>query len=100
MRKETKMKIRKTVNDYIKMFPEEYRLDIEEIKVKRANLQQRTAEIKKVHAIKRELYAIGVLLDTMFIQKLSLEELKELEDKEGARWFAKEFPQFRVTENI
>lgn len=94
------MKIRRTVNDYIKMFPEEYRLDIEEIKVKRANLHQRTAEMKKTHAIKRELYSIGILLDTMMIQKLDLEELKELEDKEGARWFAKEFEQFRVTDKI
>jgi hypothetical protein len=82
------------------MFPEEYRLDIEEIKVKRANLLQRTAEMKQTHAITRELYAIGTLLDTMLIQRLDLEELKELESKEGGRWFAREFEQFRVTDKI
>jgi hypothetical protein len=79
------------------MFPEDYKLDLEEIESIRANLKTQFAEVQKTHAIKRALYTVGTKLDAMFLKSLSAEELNELSSLEGGRWFAKEFPQFALT---
>ena len=94
------MKIRTAVLDYMKMFPEDYRLDIEEIKLVRERLDTEMAELKKTHAIKRALYVIGTRLDAMIQLKLDSKEKLELSSKEGGRWFANEFSQFRLTKNV
>lgn len=100
MKKITQMKISTAVADYKKMFPEDYRLDLEEIKWKRDNLKSRMAEIKGTHAVQRELFAIGTKLDTMINLKLTDEEKADLSTKESARWFTKTFPEFKITDEI
>lgn len=95
------MKIRTCVLDYQKMFPDEYKLDLAEIKWKRDNLETRMAEIKGSYAVERELFAIGTKLLAMLELKLTKEEQKWLfRTKEGGRWFAREFKQFRVTQEV
>ena len=91
------MKIHQIVRDYREMFPEEYELDIKAIEEDRVNLKTKFAEVQKTHAIKRALYSIGTKLDAMFLQALTRDEQKELSTVEGGRWFAKEFPQFSLT---
>jgi hypothetical protein len=97
MKKLTKMKIHRIVNDYREMFPEEYELDLKAIEEDRVNLKTKFAEVEKTHAIKRALFSVGIKLDAMFMQALSVDEQKELSTVEGGRWFAKEFPQFSLT---
>lgn len=95
----TKMKIRTAVTDYKKMFPHDYANLMKAIEEQRLNLKDDMAEIEG-HAIKRALFTISEILSTMIAKKLDNEESLFFKSKEGSRWFAKEFSQFRITKEI
>lgn len=95
----TKMKIRTAVADYQKMFPEDYKQVLMAIKLQRENLKTDMAEIEG-HAIKRALFTISEKLSSMIGLKLDNEELLHFKTLEGGRWFAKEFPQYRISKSV
>lgn len=96
----TKMKIRTAVADYQKLFPRDYELLIATINQQRENLANEMAEIKGTHAIQRGLFTISEKLSGMIAMKLTQEEALSFSQKDNARWFAKEFPQFAITKEI
>lgn len=95
-----KMRIRTAVADYFKMFPEDWEECKTEIQIQKQNLDTEFAELKGTHAITRALYTIPEKLSVMIAKKLSVDEAQEMSVKENARWFATEFPMFRITKDI
>ena len=93
------MKVRTAVADYMKMFPEEYRDLLKAIEVQKQNLKTDMAELEG-QAIKRALFTISETLSIMIGKKLTQEEQDFFKSLEGGRWFAKEFPQFKITRNV
>lgn len=101
MKKETQAKVKDTVAQYISMFPEEYEALVAQVANDRNNLKNDLAEFEKSNALKRALYTISETLSTMIFNRLDADELKEWSNnKESARWFAREYPQFRITKEI
>lgn len=86
--------------DYQRMFPEEYQQFLVMIQSQRENLKTEYAELEGVHAIKRGLFSIPEKLSSMIGMKLSEPERQMFKEKENARWFAKEFPQYSLTKEV
>lgn len=85
------------VKDYFEMFPEDWKESKLEIDIMRQNLDNEFAALKQTHAITRALYTIPEKLSAMIAKKLTSEEIALFTEKEHARWFANEFPQFRIS---
>lgn len=100
MNPKTKMKVRMAVKDYQKMFPDEYRDLLIVIEDQRQKLDNEMADLKSNHAVKRGLFTVSEKLSTMIALKLSEEERVAFKEQENSRWFAHEFPQFRLTKNV
>lgn len=81
-------------------FPDDWRECQFEINYQRQNLENDMAEIKGRHAVKRALFSIPEKLSSMIALKLSEHEMAIFKEKENARWFAKEFPQFAITKEV
>lgn len=99
MKIKTKAKIKAIVESYIKLFPEEFDLLKKFLRERRELLENEFGQMK-TEMLKRILYEIPENLDVMFQDKLSVAELEELKTLEGGRWFAKNFPDFRITKKI
>jgi hypothetical protein len=93
------MKIRTAVADYQKMFPEEYKDLLKVIKAQKENLKEDMAEVEG-HHIKRALFTVSEKLSVMIGKKLDTQEMEFFKSTEGARWFAKEFSQFRISKHV
>lgn len=94
------MKMRLIVSEYIKLFPDDYKESLNEIRTLKDRQTTDFAELKDTHAVKRVLFHTPVTLHNMFMAKLSGDEYNEVfnsKDKQGARWFATEFPQFAIS---
>ena len=100
MKIKTKTKIRLAVKDYFEMFPEDWELVKPEIEKMRQNKSSDFAELSGNHSIRRALFSIPEKLSSMIGLKLDLEERQMFTQKENARWFAQEYPQFRITNEI
>lgn len=85
------------VKDYFEMFPEDWKEAKLEIQIQREGLDNEFASLKETHAITRALYSIPEKLSAMIGKKLTQEEIALFKEKENARWFANEFPQFRIS---
>lgn len=100
MNPKTKTKIRVAVKDYFRMFPEDWELCKMDIEYQRQNLLTDFAELPGTQNLKRALFSVPEKLSGMIALKLSEEERQLFTQKENARWFATEFPQFRITSQI
>ena len=100
MNPKTKMKIRTAIADYVEMFPDDWKQCQIEIEYQKQNLKNEMAEIDGSYMVQRALFSIPALLSTMIAKKLDTDELNSFKEKTNARWFAKEFPQFRITKEI
>lgn len=100
MKPKTRTKIRLAVKDYFEMFPEDWELVKPEIEKMRQNKVTDFAELKGSDNVKRALFAVPEKLSSMIGLKLDEEERLLFTEKENARWFAKEYPQFRITKEI
>lgn len=100
MNPKTKTKIRMAVKDYFSMFSEDWELCKLDIDIQRQGLKNEFASLEGTHAIQRALFAVPEKLSTMIAMKLTDEERQSFTQKENARWFAEEFPQFRITSNV
>lgn len=99
MKIKTKAKIKAIVVSYIKLFPKEFS-DIKKFLIEKRELLENEFGQMKTEMLKRILYEIPENLDTMFNEQLSIDELEEFKTLEGGRWFAKNFPDFRITKKI
>lgn len=101
---QAKVHIKKIVEDYIKLFPEDYET------VKKGVQMQREALIDEkygtgVGSEMRALFEIPVDLSEMFIMNLTEEEMEwfkagGVDRKEGGRWFARTFKEFALPNHI
>lgn len=96
----TKIKIRTAVKDYFQMFPKDWELCKLDIEYQKQNMKEDMATLEGTQAIKRALFAVPEKLSTMIAMKLDDMERKEMTEKDNARWFANEFPQFRLTKEV
>lgn len=88
------------VVDYIKMFPEEYKLFLKHIEQLRGGLKEDFATLPGAHAIHRQLLEMPEKLSVMIGKKLDDVERASFKEKENQRWFAREFSQFAVSKNV
>jgi hypothetical protein len=102
--KGTKERIKSLVNEYIKLFPEEY---IAFCKGTEALRQMAGNKFALLEGSKdtRILYEMPETLHTILTQQLTVEELHWLKaggknGHDGGRWFAKTFPTFRIARHI
>jgi hypothetical protein len=87
------------VKDYFEMYPEDWELCKVDIEAQRQNLLNQFASLD-THAIRRALFSVPEKLAAMIGAKLTPEEQQLFTEKENARWFAKEFPQFNISQKI
>lgn len=99
----TKQKIRKALNVY-KNSPltrNEYIAVVEMIKNNRRDLMdEKFGGIKGDQMIERLLLEYPETLVAMFSSVFEKSDWDYLDSKVGARWFAREFPEFRVPDKI
>ena len=91
----TKNRIRNIVELYKKEFAVEYDFVCGVIRAKRETNNDKFARTKGDSAIKRALYEIPERLSASLVMGLDFEESAWLKELPSAKWFAKEFPEFR-----
>ncbi len=99
---DTRQKITLIVKEYNRLsaFKEERREFDEFMKLKRKNQINEFSMIKGDHTLERVLYDVPETLYNLFRIKLEDGDWDFFDSKEGARWFAKSFPQFRVPSKL
>lgn len=97
--KETKVKIKKIVDDYITMFKQEHEIVKEMVAAKRG---MATSDYALLEGSKytRALYEISETLSTMLVMQLSEDELIWFKTTEGGRWFANAFPVYCLPNKV
>lgn len=88
------------VKDYFEMFPQDWELVKPEIERLRLNKVNDFAELEGNQNLKRALFSVPEKLSSMIGLKLDLEERQLFTQKENARWFATEFPMFRISSEV
>jgi hypothetical protein len=99
IQKKTQMKINRAVAEYIDLWGDEYRIFLQYIDHRRANMKNDMAGLD-THNIQRALFSIPERLSIMIGIKLTEKEMTEFAHTESALWFAKNYPQFRLTKEI
>ena len=93
-------KITEVVHQYIRTNPQEYKAVKILINEQRKELRTKFAEPKGKGVLGRKLVEIPETLFSILVMRLSLEETEYYKSKSGTRWFAKQFPEFKVAEKI
>lgn len=96
----TQAKIKNATHLYKTKYPDEYKAVTEVVRQKRSQLKHKTGAIDGDHAVQRVLVEYPEDLDVILLKNLDEEEYKWFGTKIGKRWFAKEFPEFRVAEDL
>lgn len=95
-----KEQITKIVRDYMRTFPAEYNAFRNSVRIKKEGQSNKFGLAKETQIELRALYDIPETLDVSMSMLLSEEALQWLRSKEGARWFARKFPAFKVAQEI
>lgn len=94
------------VEEYIKLFPSDFELFKDGVKRVRQTLKdEKWGTAEGTGSDMRALFEMPVDLSEMLIMQLSEEEMEWFkaggaDRKEGARWFVKNFPAFRLAELV
>lgn len=101
MEKATKVQIDECVKAYQDVLHWDYAQFLSAIKDKRTNLKdEKFGTAKGSEVVERVLYEVPVALFDIMTRRLDVKQIKELKTKEGARWFAKTYPQYRLTNKV
>lgn len=101
-----KAHITKIVDDYKRLFPDDYQTVVKGIQLQRDMLlDQKFGTALGTGSDMRALFEIPADLSEMFIMRLSEGEMEWFKAggtnrKAGGRWFAKTFREFALPENI
>lgn len=101
-----KKHITQIVDDYIRLFPEDFETVKKGIEMQRhALIDEDYGSAKGTGSDMRALFEIPVDLSEMFIMQLSEEEMEWFkaggkDRKEGAKWFANTFKAFTLPNNV
>ncbi len=89
------------VRNYIKRYPREYSL-FKGQNIKRSHSQKnKFASVGKGQgALERKITEVPETLFTMMTVNLPLEDMEYYKSKNGTRWFAGQFPEFRIAGRI
>ncbi len=104
--KDLKLKIVNIVEKYAKDNPKDIELMRSQMIELRGNLKDSkfgkasNEDGKQNMAIERALYEIPEDLFKILVRDLEQEEQEQLSSKDMARWFANEFPLFRIPDKI
>ena len=98
MKLDIKMKIEGIVLDYIHLFPLEFEAIKKIVKEKRDKQITKFGEMKQSGLVERATGEYPETLDGMLRQRLTNDELLELQTKEGMRWFYLKFKEFSLTQ--
>lgn len=103
----TKEKIRKAVQEYVKLFPSEYEAFLNSTREKNDNKLNDWAETEQTDMLTRHLIDIPETLFFVFQKHLRQEERDWLYGKntyqgkqQGMAWFMRAFPQFKITKDF
>jgi hypothetical protein len=97
----TQNKIKNVVKLYKETFPEEYKTVCEGIEMSRRLQKDEFGSTQDgSNFVGRILYETPEKLQSLIIKNLDVEELEYFKSKEGARWFANTFREFRVADKI
>lgn len=104
VRVQTKTKIKTIVENYKMLFPDEFVLTIRQVALNRKAQRDKFASLKKgkfkADFVERALVETPETLNSMFDLRLTDDEKIEFKSKRGIRWFAKEYPMFKLAERI
>lgn len=103
MKDQLKQKLEALTLKYIEVYPEEYNLVVKQIEANKEKNADDFASVGNEKMVNRKIHEIPATLDTIFITKLTADELafmKGMEGKEIARWFATRFPEFSASKKI
>lgn len=101
-----KAHITQIVDDYKRLFPDDYQTVVEGIKMQRdLLLDQQYGQAIGTGSDMRALFEIPADLSEMFIMQLTEGEMEWFkaggsDRKQGGRWFAKTFREFALPSNI
>lgn len=101
-----KKHIKEIVRNYIRLYPGDYEIVKEGVKMQKGLLLDTKFGVAKGQGSEmRALFEIPADLSEMFIMGLEPEEMEWFkaggaDRKEGGRWFAKEFKEFALPDNI
>jgi len=93
-----KLLIKTYVREYTLAFPQEWEAFKEAMEVKLGQSKDAFGEIADSELIERKLFEMPETLYTILDMKLSKEDFSWFKTKEGSRWFAKQYPQFRTSD--
>ena len=95
----TKKKIKSAVEEYIRLFPDEFQLFKKELHEFRWGLRDHTfATPGHSDMLLQEAYRIPASLHSALWIQLSTEEWTEWKEDKGTLWFMKAYPIFRIPE--
>lgn len=92
--------IKVLIDEYKKIFPIEFAMFLKQMEIVRLQQYDKFAEVKGTDALERKLVEYPESLFIILQQKLSSKELEWFGTKEGVRWFAKKYPEFKVAYKI
>lgn len=97
---DSKANIRLLVEEYIRLFPQEFSDFKRGNKARVDLLAKKTGEIKGNDVIIRPIAEWPETLDTIFLMKLSKDDREYLHSVSGIRWFASTFKVFSSVEKV
>ena len=97
---QAQQKLTDIIVDYKTIFPDEYKAFVIQQKAVRDGLINEFASVKGDTILERRLFDTPATLHAMFSSRLESEELKWFNTKEGGRWFAKNFKEFRASNKL
>lgn len=102
----TKERIKKCVEEYIRLFPLEYEQFKTSTRIKQDSLLTEFAELKGDQMV-RHLFDVPETLYYILMRRLTDEEMDWLysrnayeRKRDGLTWFIRTFPQFRITKDF
>lgn len=96
----TKGNISALVEEYKKIFPQEFYAFEQQMKRNFYEQSNDYGEIKGSDMVERKLVEYPETLYAILMQKLSQEDFVWFSSKKGVRWLAKKHPEFKVVNKI
>jgi hypothetical protein len=97
----TQSKIINAVSEYKRLFPEEFQVFLNGNRAKISKNKDKFGSFSKnIDYFERAILEYPETLFAAFKLKFTDDDWKFLDSKQGSRWFAKQFPEFKAAEKI
>jgi hypothetical protein len=102
-----KTKVKTAIEEYIRLFPQEYEAFTKSHRQKEANKENEFAEFNRSEQIVRHLFDLPEVLHHSIQKLLTDEEYDWLysrnayeQKRQGLTWFVRTYPQFKITKDF